>query len=349
MPHSFRPGFLASMPISQTLLRAIREIGELRGKQLLHERQAPQALQALRQAAVIQSTQSSNRLEGILAPLKRLEGLALRKIQPRNRPEQEIAGYQAVLSTVHSNHEDMPFTTGVVLQLHRDLYQYAPQEGGRWKIADNEISETKPDGTRFVRFQPVPAHQTSESMEVLHQRFRDQQAQDQVEPLVLAAAYVLDFLCIHPFLDGNGRMARLLTLLLFYQAGFTVGRYISLEKLVEDNREGYYSTLLASSQGWHEGKHDLRPWVEYFLGVVLLGAYRELESRTGELTMARGAKSDMVVEAIGRLPVSFRYSDIAANCPGVSRPTIRRVLKKMRDQGQIKCVKSGRNAVWNKL
>jgi len=156
-------------------------------------------------------------------------------------------------------------------------------------------------------------------------------------------------LCIHPFLDGNGRVGRLLSLLLLYQTGFTVGRYISLEKLIEENRESYYDTLQASSSGWHEGQHSLGPWTEFFLGVILLGAYRELERRTGELTMARGAKSEMVAASIERLPREFRYADVAAACPGVSRPTIRRVLDRLRRDGRVECTKAGRDATWRKL
>lgn len=349
MPHSLDPELLHNLPISQALVRAIRELGEYRGKEILYERQAPQVLEALRQVAIIQSTESSNRIEGIEAPPKRIEAIVREKTTPRNRPEQEIAGYRAVLTSIHDHHAGMDFTPGLVLQLHRDLYGFTLQEGGRWKVTDNEITETSADGTRRIRFRTVPAHQTPEAMETLHHRFLEHRERGDVEPLILIAAYVLDFLCIHPFLDGNGRMARLLSLLLLYQAGFSVGRYVSLEKVVEDTRESYYDSLGASSRGWHEGEHSFGPWAEYFLGVMLLTAYRELERRAGELTMARGAKSEMVEAAIGRLPREFRYADIARACPGVSRPTIRRVLDKLRKAGEIECTKPGREATWRKL
>jgi len=156
------------------------------------------------------------------------------------------------------------------------------------------------------------------------------------------------FETIHPFLDGNGRMARLLTLLLFYHSGYEVGRYISLEHLIENQREGYYDALFKSSQGWHEGRHSLVPWWEYFLGVMLLGAYQEFERRTGELTNAHGAKSEMVLSAIKKLPQQFQYADLTRACPNVSRPTIKRVLGKLRDEGEIECIKPGRDAVWEK-
>jgi Fic family protein len=178
------------------------------------------------------------------------------------------------------------------------------------------------------------------------QSFENGFLESQAIPLI--PAYVLDFLCIHPFTDANGRMARLLTLLLLYQAGYGVGRYISLEYLIEDQREGYYSSLYQSSGQWHEGKHNLLPWLEYFLGVVLLGAYREFERRTGDLATAHGAKSESVLVAINKLPVRFRYAELARACPNVSRPTIKRVLGQLRKDGKIECVKAGRDAIWEK-
>lgn len=346
--NSFEQGFLERQPIPHSLLRTIRLLGEYRGKEALFIQQTPQALESLRQVAIIQSTESSNRIEGIEAPAERVKKLVEHKTTPKNRSEQEIAGYRDVLATIHANHAHMPFTTGIVLQLHRDLYQFAAQQGGCWKMTDNEISETRPDGTKVTRFKPIPAHQTPHAMDRLHVLFNEQWGKHQIDPLLLIPAYVLDFLCIHPFTDGNGRMARLLTLLLLYQAGFEVGRYISLEYLIENQREGYYDALFKSSQGWHRGEHNLLPWWEYFLGVMLLSAYREFERRTGELTSAHGAKTEMVMAAIQKLPAAFRYADLAQACPNVSRPTIKRVLARLRQEGSVKCIKSGRDAVWAK-
>jgi len=345
---SFEPDFLENHPLHHRLLSTIRVIGEYRGKEALFQQQTPQVLETLKQVAIIQSTESSNRIEGIEAPSDRIRKLVEQKTTPQNRSEQEIAGYREVLATIHANHSNMSFTTGVVLQLHRDLYQFVPQQGGRWKAADNEITETHADGTKVVRFRPVPAHQTSEAMERLHSLFRDRWEREEIDRILLVPAYVLDFLCIHPFLDGNGRMARLLTLLLLYHAGYEVGRYISLEHLIESQREGYYDCLFKSSQGWHEGKHSLLPWWEYFLGVMLLGAYREFERRTGELTERRGAKREMIVNVIDRLPRDFQVADIERACPGVSRPTINRALRELRQAGRIRCLKGGRDAVWQK-
>lgn len=347
--HSFESDFIDRQIISHPLIRTIRLLGEYRGKESMFMQQTPQVLETLRQIAVVQSTESSNRIEGVEAPPDRIIQLVEHKTTPQNRSEQEIAGYRDVLATIHANHAHMPFTTGVVLQLHRDLYRFSTQEGGRWKMMDNEIGETRVDGTKFIRFRPVPAHQTPDAMERLHYLFREQWARGEVDLLLLIPAYVFDFLCIHPFSDGNGRMARLLTLLLLYQAGYKVGRYISLERLVESQRQGYYDALYKSSQGWHESNHVLLPWWEYFLGVMLLGAYRDFEGRTGEMLSARGAKTEMVLSALHKLPTTFRYADLAQACPNVSRPTIKRVLGQLRQEGKVKCTRPGRDANWEKM
>ena len=166
--------------------------------------------------------------------------------------------------------------------------------------------------------------------------------------MLLIPSYVIDFLCIHPFIDGNGRMARLLTLLLLYKAGYEVGRYISLEKIVERHREDYYEALHKSDRGWHKERHTLIPWWEYFLGVMLLTSYREFEQRIGIVISSRGAKREMVIDAVRRLPNEFKIADVERACPGVSRPTINRALAELRKRGIIRCVKHGRDAIWIK-
>ena len=345
---SLNSEYLQKQPITHNLLQTIRRIGEYKGKQYLYKEQSPQVLETLRQTAVIQSTESSNRLEGITAPQERIRELVVRKTTPQNRSEQEIAGYLDVLNTIHGNYSEIPFTTGIVLQFHRDLFQYFPGQGGNWKPADNEITEVLPDGTRNVRFHPLSTHLTPEAMEALHKSYTELRQSGKIEPLLLISTYVLDFLCIHPFLDGNGRMARLLTLLLLYKAGYEVGRYISLEQMVEQTKEGYYDSLYISSQGWHEKEHAILPWWEYFLGVMLFGSYQEFERRVGVITTSRGAKREMILDTINRLPRHFQIRDIERACSGVSRPTINRALKELRDQGKITCVKSGRDAMWEK-
>jgi Fic family protein len=254
-----------------------------------------------------------------------------------------------VLSTIHTTFAAMPLTSNVVLQLHRDLFQFVPGGGGRWKATDNDITETRADGTTAVRFKPLAAHLTPDAMTRLHDQYRAALDAGHVEPLLLIPAYVLDFLCIHPFADGNGRMARLLSLLLLYQAGYEVGRYISLERAIEETKEGYYDSLYASSQRWHEGQHSLIPWWEYFLGVMLVKAYREFEERVGATSARRGAKRDMIRDAVGRAAHRFRYADLVRVLPAISQPTIARALRELRREGAIRCVKPGRDAMWEKI
>ncbi len=346
---SFATGFLESQPISPALLGAVRQIGEFRGREELYAHRAPAVLEMLRLAAMISSTESSNRMEGVEAPKDRIQDIVVRGDAPRNRPEQEIAGYRDVLATIHVSGEAMPFTPNVVLQLHRDLYQFVPGRGGRWKSVSNRITERLPDGTERVRFEPVPPHRTAPAMQDLHERFEAEWERGATDRLLLIGAYVLDFLCIHPFLDGNGRMARLLTLLLLYRAGYGVGRYVSLEQVVEETRDGYYDSLQASSRGWHESEHPLLPWWEYFLGVVVLTAYSRLDEHVGQITSRQGAKREMVVAAIRRMPEIFRYADVTRACPGISRPTIQRALRELRERGEIELLERGRDARWRKL
>jgi Fic family protein len=343
---SFVPGFLERQPITQNVLQTVRRIAEYKGKQDLFKTQSPQFLETLRQTAIIQSTESSNRIEGITAPLGRIKELVVKKADPKNRSEQEIAGYKDVLNAIHSNYSNIPFTTGIILQFHRDLYRFSSGDGGKWKPVDNEISETRTNGSKIVRFKPVPAFQTPEAMEKLQRRFDALWQKGDIEPLLLLATYVLDFLCIHPFLDGNGRMARLLTLLLLYKAGYEVGRYISLEKMVEETKESYYDTLQQSSQGWHKGRHALLPWWEYFLGVMLLGTYREFEDRVGLVTSRRGSKTELALDTIRRFTGDFTIRDVQERCPTVGVDLLRRILREERNAGRLKCLGRGPMAKW---
>ena len=344
--NSFEGGQIGNA-VSQNILRSVRLLGEFKGRQALHSAQTPQVLDALRQAAVVQSTESSNRIEGVMASLPRIQALVAQKTTPRDRSEQEIAGYRDVLQSIHASAAAMPFTPNLVLQLHGDLYRYSASNGGAWKNSDNEIVERDSAGEKQVRFRPTAAWQTPFAMDDLHRDFEAARRADASEPLILIAAYVLDFLCIHPFNDGNGRMARLLTLLLLYQAGYEVGRYISLEKIVEQSKASYYESLGRSSLDWHDGQHDLSPWTEYFLG-TLLAAYREFESRVGTLSTARGAKTEMVTQAFEKMPASFRLVELEAICPNVTRDMIRVVLNRLKSEGRVEAVGRGAAARWNK-
>lgn len=329
-------------------MRAVGRLREFRGKEELYRNQMPDSLETLRQAAVIQSTESSNRIEGVTAPTQRIRDLVERKTTPRDRSEQEIAGYRDVLDLIHSNHTGMTLTSGLVRQLHRELFKYTDEEGGNWKSVTNQITQFKTDGTTVARFDPPAPHLVDGMMERLHQSLDLVFQAAEVDRLLVTAGYILDFLCIHPFRDGNGRMARLLTLLMLYQAGYEVGRFVSLETVIENSKQSYYDTLYQSSQGWLEGGHSLVPWTEYLLGTITV-AYREFESRVGILTKARGAKTENIVEAISRFTGDFTVSEIAQECPTTSIDMIRHILKQQRDLGNIKCLGKGRAAKWRRI
>lgn len=362
---SFALNRIIELKIPNRLVRVIRLIGEYKGKQDLYKIQAPEMLENLRQVAIIQSVESSNRIEGVvIADHKRLKELVQEKSTPQDRSEGEIAGYRDVLNTIHANYEHVPFTEKVVLQLHRDLMKYSDTEGGKWKVSNNEIEEVRPDGTRFIRFKPVEPHLTEFSMQELHRVYNilasgkhlfgdgnrtapEPAVDDLIDPLVLTALYVLDFLCIHPFLDGNGRMARLMTLLSLYQQGYEVGRYVSLERVIEESKESYYETLYTSSQGWHESQHDPMPWIDYFLSTIL-AAYKEFEERAGTMANGHGSKTEMVMSAINSFIGNFTIGDIEENCPTVSRDMIRHVLNQLKEEGTVENLSKGRYAQWRK-
>ncbi len=342
---SFDPAFLDQPRFTAQHGALLRALGQFRGREDLFRKQAPDVLATLREAAVIESAESSNRLEGVTAPRERIEALVLKPTAPRDRSEEEIAGYRDALNLIHESAPHMTFSSNVILQLHGMLYRYHPGLGGRWKMAPNEIVERNADGSvRRVRFVPVSPVGTPGAMDQLVAGYA-RAVDEQRERLVLVPLAILDFLCIHPFADGNGRMARLLTLLLMYHASYEVGRYISLERIVEGSKETYYDALEASSQRWHEGAHDPLPWMSYLWG-VLVRAYREFEDRVGAIRAGRGAKTDLIEQAVGRRTRPFAITDIEAECPGVSRDMVRHVLQRLRDDGKLAIEGAGRGAKW---
>ena len=343
--NSLSPDYIAQLRFDTRQLATLRALGEYRGKQRLYVAQSPEVLSDLRQVAVVESIESSNRLEGVIVAASRLKSLVLKNATPKSRSEQEVAGYRDALGLIHESAAHMPFTEGTLLQLHTMLYRYMPQPGGRWKASNNDIIERHPDGSTRIRFRPVAAHLTPIAMAELFARYGAALNQHLADPLVLAPLAVLDFLCIHPFPDGNGRMARLLTLQLLYHFDYAVGRFISLERIFEESKESYYETLEASSQGWHEAAHNIAPWLDYFWG-ALLRAYKEFEERVGTLSRGRGAKGDRVRAEILKRNLPFSISEIEAACPGVSRDMVRLVLRAMKTEGLISPTGKGRGAKW---
>ena len=339
---------LKDLSLPMNIVRLIGSINEYKGKQNLYKQQSPQILDTLKNVAVIQSTESSNRIEGIYTSSKRLNDLMSNKVQPKNRSESEIAGYRDVLNTIHSSYDAIPINSSIILQLHRDLYKFSPGSGGKYKNTNNIIEEILPDGTKYIRFKPVDMFYTPEYMDQLCNFYNYSISKEEIEPLILIGAYVLDFLCIHPFNDGNGRMSRILTLLLLYRSGYDVGRFISIEKIIEDSKETYYEALNKSSMLWHEGGHNLNIWLEYFLGIILR-AYKELEERVGVIEHIRGSKSDRVEKSIESILGYFTKEQIRNLCPDIGEATINRVFDKLKKENKIEVCGKGRNAKWKKI
>ncbi|MBP3836719.1 MAG: Fic family protein, partial [Pyramidobacter sp.] len=299
--------------------------------------------------AKIQSTEASNRIEGIITTDDRLKKIVMNKTTPQGRSEREIAGYRDVLNTIHENYEFIPVRPGMILQLHRDLYKFSASAiGGKFKDSDNVIAETLPDGTKKVRFQPVPAWETAEAMNTLCSALQEAMADAELDPLLLIPMFIFDFLCIHPFNDGNGRMSRLLTLLLLYRSGFFVGKYISIERLIADSKGSYYEALHDSSVGWHEGENDYLPFVRYMLGIVI-AAYREFASRASVFVTRGLSKPQRVREIIRGTTGRISKTEIMKQCPDISQKTVERALKELMDSGEIIKIGGGRYTTytWN--
>lgn len=339
---------LKDMMMPMETVNLIAKINEYKGKQDLYKQQAPQILETLRDVAMIQSTKASNAIEGIIITDQRMKQIMKDDINLRDRSEGEIAGYRDVLKLIHASYDAIPIKVNVILQLHREMHQYISVEGGKWKNTDNVISETLADGAKRVRFEPLPAFETPMAMERLCEELNERITKEDIEPLILVPIFILDFLSVHPFNDGNGRMARLLTLLLLYRFGFEVGRYISLEKIIEDSKERYYETLRQSSLSWHEGTNDVFPWINYLLGTII-AAYKELEARVGVVETRKGGKSERVHSFIENKIGYFTKSDIRNACPDVSESTINRVLSNLKTKEMIEVVGLGRNAKWKKM
>ena len=335
--------------LSPEIVSFLAQIHEQKGQQNLFIEAHKDALSELLEIAKIQSAEASNRIEGIITTDDRLKKIVLDKTTPKGRSEREIAGYRDVLNTIHENYDFIPVRPNMILQLHRDLYKYSNLAiGGSFKNSDNIIAEELPDGTKRVRFQPVPAWETSEAMDILCSTFVDALADVELDSLILIPMFILDFLCIHPFNDGNGRMSRLITLLLLYQSGYFVGKYISIERLIADSKETYYEALQDSSAGWHEGTNDYLPFVRYMLGIVV-AAYREFTSRV-DILITRGlSKPERVREIIRSTTGRITKTQIMKQCPDISQKTVERALKELMDSGWIIKIGGGRynSYTWN--
>ncbi len=335
---------LESVPASTSW--SLAELGEARGKQELFTRQSPQRLKVLRDHALIESAVSSNRIEGVEVDQSRIATIVFGKPSLRDRDEEELRGYREALTLIHKQGPELRVSEETILKLHR-LTRGEIWDAGKYREEDSDIIERFPDGRSRVRFKTVRAADTPARMSELIGLYAHAITERKIPPLVLMAAFNLDFLCIHPFRDGNGRVSRLLLLLQTYQAGFEVGRYVSLERVIEESKERYYETLEQSSQGWHEGKHDPWPYLNYVLFVIKT-ACREFEQRLGQVPTPKGEKTSLILQAIEKGAGAFRIADIRNECPNVSVDMIRRVLKNLRAEKQVECLGRGQNAQWRK-
>ena len=334
--------------LTPDIVNLLSSLHEFRGKQELYIEAESDLLTALLDIAKIQSTKASNKIEGIYTSDERLEALVMEKVEPRNRSEEEIAGYREVLATVHDSYEYIPIRPNIILQLHRDLYSFSSSDtGGRFKNTDNVIAESGKEGQQRVRFTPVPAFQTPEAMENLCNEFNNAIERAEYDPLLLIPMFILDFLCLHPFNDGNGRMSRLLTLLLLYRSGYIVGKYVSMEMLIEKTKETYYEALQNSSIEWHNNRSDYTSFVRYYLGIVLK-SYNEFQDRIEHLKHHKLSKADRVKAVFEKKLGIVKKSDIATLCPDISETTIERTLKELLESGFIEKVGKGRATGYTK-
>lgn len=335
--------------LTPDIVALLTRLHEQKGQQNLFIEAQKDALSELLEIARIQSTEASNRIEGIITTEERLRKIVRDKTTPKNRSEREIAGYRDVLATIHENYDYIPVRTGMILQLHRDLYKYSGSSiGGNYKNSDNVIAEELPDGTRHVRFQPVSAWETAETMTNLCDAFIEALNDKDIDPLLLIPVFILDFLCVHPFNDGNGRMSRLLTLLLLYRSGYIVGKYVSIEKLIADSKESYYEVLQESSTNWHEEENDYAPFVRYMLGVII-AAYRDFSSRIEYLTTRGFSKPARVREIIKNNTGKITKKEIIERCPDISQITVQRALNDLIKSNVIVKIGGGRytSYIWN--
>ena len=330
------------------ILGLIAAIYKEAGKQELYLKQRPEELEKLVDIAKVQSTEASNAIEGIVATNTRLRQLVEEKTTPKNRDEQEIAGYRDVLGLIHESFDVIPITQNYILQLHKILYSHMNNPmAGRTKNVQNYISATHPDGHVEILFTPLPPYETPEALDRICTEYNRVTGNMEIEPLIAIPVFIHDFLCIHPFNDGNGRMSRLLTTLLLYRSGFYVGKYISLEAKIAKNKDLYYDALGQSQIGWHDGKEDAVPFIKYLLGTIL-AAYKDFEDRFALVETKLSALETVrraTLNKVGR----FTKQDIRELCPYLSVSSIEGALRKLVTSGELKREGSGKNTCYYRV
>lgn len=333
--------------IPMTVSWYLSDIGMAQGMQELFMRQSPQRLKVMREHAIAESSISSNRIEGVEIDQSRVGTVIFGRPSLKDRDEQEISGYRDALNLIHARGSGLVVSEETILELHR-LSRGGIGDAGRYKERPVDIIERTPDGRSRIRFRSVSPEKTPDYVHQLLARWHDEVFNHRISLLIVLAAFNLDFLCIHPFRDGNGRVSRLLLLLTCYHAGFEVGRYISLERVIEQNKERYYETLQQSSRGWHEGRHDPWPYIGYILWIIKT-AYDEFAQRANRVSAPRGEKAELIRAAIQKQDGAFRLSDIEKACPGVGRDWMRTILFELKAQGKVGCAGKGPGARWRLL
>ncbi|MDD2980530.1 MAG: Fic family protein [Hespellia sp.] len=335
---------LISRTWDNEILSYVAKIHEFKGRQELYMKQKPVEIDRMVEIAKIQSTEASNRIEGIVTTSARLKQLIENKTTPRNRDEKEILGYRNVLNIVHESYDYISVNSNYILQLHGELLKYTSLSyGGRFKTTPNEIAKTLPDGTRQVIFKPLEPYETPDAISNICEQYQRAIDKEIVDPLILIPCFILDFLCIHPFNDGNGRMSRLLTLLLLYKSGYVVGQFVSIEKAIADTKEDYYDALAVADQGWNTNENDPKDFIKYMLGIIL-SCYREFEKRIGD-AWTGGVKStsyDVVKKYVMDKIGTFTKQDALAACPSLGSSSVEASLKKLVKDGTIERLGAGR-------
>lgn len=339
---------LAERTWDNEILSYISKIHEYKGKQELYLRQKPVELNRLIEIAKIQSTEASNRIEGIVTTNNRLKLLVADKTTPKNRDEEEILGYRNVLNLVHENYDMLPVRSNYILQMHRDLLKYTNYSyGGQFKTTPNEIDMVLENGEKVVLFKPLEPYETPDAINMICENYQAALDKEVVDELILIPCFILDFLCVHPFNDGNGRMSRLLTLLLLYRRDYLVGKYISIEKAIADTKEAYYDALQKADQGWHEEKNDPKPFIKYMLGVILY-CYREFENRVN-VVHDSGTKStsyDVVKAYVEERIGKFSKQEVLIGCPSLGSSSVESALKKLVEDGTLIRIGAGRKTLY---
>ncbi len=344
--NSFSDRYLKSALFNSATTWFLSQCAEARGMQEMWKTVRPEVMEKLREYAIIQSTESSNRIEGVEVDKKRLVPLVLGKLKPMDRPEEEIVGYRRALDHINRNYKKIDINPASIQKLHALSQGGMISDAGKWKERSNDIIEILSNGERIVRFTPVAPTDVPKYMEQLCHAYNDTANSNKLPELIAVSNFILDFLCIHPFRDGNGRVSRLLTLLLLYQQGFEVGRYISLERIIEETKDSYYEALKKSSLNWFDAKHDLIIWWHYLLGTIK-SAYQELKNKV-ELSSTGDNMSAIIRQTALAFGMPFSVADIIRINPTLDRELIKKVISSMKKEKIIKMVGKGRGAKWVK-